>query len=83
MFQGTSNLMSPVFRGSLKTEPEISQIETGTVIITKENIYQHGRKYTAAEVVERDWRAVEHCPFIRYIQRKYKLYGLNWSQPSE
>jgi len=46
--------------------------------LAKENIHQHECKYIAAEVVELcDWRAVEHCPFIRYIQRKYgELYGL-------
>jgi carboxypeptidase Taq len=87
MFQGYTlgNLMSAqFFEAALKAEPEIStQIETGNFNTLhnwlKENIYQHGRKYTAAEVVERVTGApLSIAPFIRYIQRKYgELYGLN------
>jgi len=52
------------------------QIETGNFNTLhdwlKANIYQHGRKYTAAELVERVTGApLSIDPFIRYIQRKY------------
>lgn len=87
VFQGYTlgNLMSAqFFEAALATTKEIStQIETGNYNTLhdwlKANIYQHGRKYTAAELVERVTGApLSIDPFIRYIQRKYgELYALN------
>lgn len=86
MFQGYTlgNLMSAqFFEAALLANPEIpSQIETGKFNTLhdwlKQNIYQHGRKYTAAELVERvTGSPLSINPFIRYIQRKYgELYAI-------
>ena len=86
MFQGYTlgNVMSAqFFEAALKAEPEIpTQIETGNFNTVHDwlraNIYQHGRKYTAAEVVERvTGSPLSIDPFIRYIKRKYgELYSL-------
>ena len=86
MFQGYTlgNVMSAqFFEAALKAEPEIpTQIETGNFNKVHDwlraNIYQHGRKYTAAEVVERvTGSPLSIDPFIRYIKRKYgELYSL-------
>lgn len=86
MFQGYTlgNLMSAqFFEAALKANPEIpTQIEKGDFNTLhdwlKQNIYQHGRKYTAAELVERvTGGPLSIDPFIRYIQRKYgELYAL-------
>jgi len=86
MFQGYTlgNLMSAqFFESALKANSEIpSQIATGNFTTLhdwlKQNIYQHGRKYTAAEIVERvTGSPLRIDPFIRYVQRKYgELYSL-------
>ncbi len=86
MFQGYTlgNLMSAqFFEAALLAEPEIPiQIETGNFRVLhdwlKENIYQHGRKYTAAELVEGVTRSpLSIDPFIRYIKQKYgEMYAL-------
>ena len=86
MFQGYTlgNLMSAqFFEAALKANPEIpTQIEKGNFNTLhdwlKQNIYQHGRKYTAALVVERATASpLSIDPFIRYIRGKYgELYAL-------
>lgn len=86
MFQGYTlgNLMSAqFFEAALKAEPGIPiQFETGNFSILhdwlKENIYQHGRKYTAAELIERvTHNPLSIEPFIRYIKQKYgEIYAL-------
>ncbi|WP_250124181.1 carboxypeptidase M32 [Chroococcidiopsis sp. CCMEE 29] len=86
MFQGYTlgNLMSAqFFEAALKANSEISsQIATGNFTTLhdwlKQNIYQHGRKYTAAEIVERvTGSPLRIDPFIRYVERKYgELYSL-------
>lgn len=86
MFQGYTlgNLMSAqFFEAALKANPEIpTQIEKGNSNPLhdwlKENIYQHGRKYTATELVERvTGGSLSIDPFIRYIKGKYgELYAL-------
>ncbi len=42
----------------------------------KENIYQHGRKFTAAELVQQaTGQAMTIAPYVRYLRRKYgELY---------
>jgi carboxypeptidase Taq len=84
MFQGYTlgNLMSAqFFAAALQANPEIPhQIETGNFSTLhdwlKQNIYQHGRKYTAAELVERvTGSPLSIDPFICYIQQKFgELY---------
>jgi carboxypeptidase Taq len=86
MFQGYTlgNLMSAqFFTAALQANPEIPhQIETGNFSTLhdwlKQNIYQHGRKYTAAEIVERvTGSPLSIDPFIRYIRQKFgDLYTL-------
>lgn len=86
MFQGYTlgNVMSAqFFAAAVKANPEIpTQIEKGDFnplhSWLKENIYQHGRKYTAPELIERvTGGSLSIDPFIHYIQRKYgELYAL-------
>lgn len=86
MFQGYTlgNLMSAqFFEAALKSHPEIpSQIEQGNFALLhqwlQENIYRHGRKYTAAELIEQVTGAsLSTTPLIRYIQQKFgQIYGL-------
>jgi carboxypeptidase Taq len=86
MFQGYTlgNVMSAqFFAAAVKANPEIpTQIEKGDFNPLhdwlKENIYQHGRKYTAPELIERvTGGPLSIDPFIDYIQRKYgELYAL-------
>jgi carboxypeptidase Taq len=86
MFQGYTlgNLMSAqFFEAALVAHPEIStEIEHGQCITLhnwlKDKIYQHGCKYTAAELIRGVTGATLRIdPFIRYIQRKYgQLYTL-------
>ncbi len=65
------------FAAALKANPEIPhQIETGNFSQLhgwlQQNIYQHGRKYTAAELVEQvTGSALSIDPFIRYIKQKF------------
>ncbi|MES1025678.1 carboxypeptidase M32 [Gloeocapsa sp. BRSZ] len=86
MFQGYTlgNLMSAqFFQAALQAHPHIStEIEQGNFDTLhnwlKTNIYQHGRKYTAAEIVElATGKALSIEPFIAYIRRKFgELYSL-------
>ena len=80
MFQGYTlgNLMSAqFFDAALKAHPEIPvAIEQGNFSSLhnwlKENIYQHGCKYTAAEIIERvTGSPLSIDPFINYIKQKY------------
>lgn len=60
-------------------EDEIAQGEFGTLHgWLKENIYQHGSKYTAAEIVERATGGPLRIePYVRYLRTKYgELYDL-------
>ncbi|MDF0556496.1 carboxypeptidase M32 [Kamptonema sp. UHCC 0994] len=80
MFQGYAlgNLIGAQFyEAAVKFDPEIPvEIEQGNFSLLhnwlKENIYQHGRKYTAAELMERvTGSPLTIEPFIRYIRQKY------------
>ena len=71
------------FDAALRAHPEItSEIERGKFDTLhkwlKENIYIHGRKYTAPELVERvTGGALDIKPFISYLRKKYgELYEL-------
>jgi carboxypeptidase Taq len=86
MFQGYTlgNILSAQFYdAALQAHPQIpDEIEAGRFDALhgwlKANIYQHGRKFTANELVERATggpMSVE--PYIRYLRTKYdRLYGL-------
>lgn len=86
MFQGYTlgNLMSAqFFEAALKAHADIpSQIEQGNFNLLhdwlKQNIYQHGRKYTAAQLIEQaTGKPLSIDPFISYIKRKFgQLYAL-------
>ena len=85
-FQGYTlgNIMSAqLFDAAVHARPAIPQeIESGEFGALhgwlKENVYQHGRKFTAPEVIER----ASGCPltmepYITYLRRKFgELYGL-------
>ena len=84
MFQGYTlgNIMSAqFFAAALKANPEIpAQIEQGNCHTLhnwlKENIYQHGSKYTAAELVKRvTGKELSIEPFIQYIQHKFSDFS--------
>ncbi len=85
-FQGYTlgNIMSTAFyETALNAHPEISaEIEAGEFDTLhtwlKENIYHHGRKYTAPELVERvTGGPLRIEPYIRYLRTKYgELYEL-------
>ena len=72
------------YTSALETHPEIpSEIEVGEFNTLhnwlKNNVYQHGSKYTAPEIIE---RATGHSmtiePYINYLRTKYgELYSLN------
>jgi carboxypeptidase Taq len=78
------NIMSAqFFEAALRAHPEIAaQIEQGEFGTLRgwleENIYQHGRKFTASELVERATGGpLSIQPFVRYLQVKYgELYEL-------
>ncbi len=86
MFQGYTlgNVLSAqFFDAALRAHPEIaSQMERGEFDTLhgwlSENIYQHGRKYTASELVERVIGGpMSIKPYIRYLRNKYgTLYEL-------
>jgi carboxypeptidase Taq len=86
MFQGYTlgNLMSAqFFEAALAEHPDIpAQLEQGQVQTLhqwlKTAIYQHGRKYTAAELVQRvTGYPLSTAPLMRYIRQKYgQLYGI-------
>jgi carboxypeptidase Taq len=71
------------FEAALKAHPgipgEMKQGQFGTLHgWLKENIYQHGRKYTAPELVQRvTGSPIAVGPYIAYLQKKYgELYKL-------
>jgi carboxypeptidase Taq len=86
MFQGYTlgNIMSVQFYdAALKAHPEIpGEIEQGEFSTLhgwlRENIYQHGRKFTASELIERATGGpLSIEPYIRYLRTKYgELYEL-------
>lgn len=86
MFQGYTigNLMSAQFyEAALAAQPDIpSQVAQGNVTTLhdwlKQAIYQQGRKYTAAELIDRvTGSPLSTAPLMRYIQQKYgDLYHL-------
>jgi len=86
MFQGYTlgNIMSAqFFEAALSAHPEIpSEMEVGEFDTLhgwlRQNIYQHGSKYTATELVERATGGPMRIePYIRYLRRKYgELYRL-------
>jgi carboxypeptidase Taq len=85
-FQGYTlgNIMSAaLFEAALEAHPEIpGQIEAGEFSTLhgwlKGNIYQHGCKFTANELIERVTGApLSVEPYIRYLRGKYgELYNL-------
>jgi carboxypeptidase Taq len=44
----------------------------------RENVHQHGRKYTPDELIHRaTGQPLSHAPFVRYINDKFsQIYGL-------
>ncbi|MEW9033185.1 MAG: carboxypeptidase M32 [Planifilum fimeticola] len=86
MFQGYTlgNVLSGLFyEAALKAHPEIpSEMERGEFGTLRrwltENIYRHGSKYTARELVERvTGGPMTIEPYMRYLRSKYgELYGL-------
>lgn len=87
MFQGYTlgNLMSTqFFAAALADHPTIpTQIEQGDFTTLhswlKHNIYQQGRKFTAAEMMQRvTGKLLSTEPLLQYIRQKFgKLYGLD------
>jgi carboxypeptidase Taq len=85
-FQGYTlgNILSAQFFDSaVRAHPEIpTQIAQGEFVTLhtwlKENLYQHGRKYTAPEIIERaTGEPLTITPYIRYLKTKYgELYGV-------
>jgi carboxypeptidase Taq len=85
-FQGYTlgNILSAQFySAALKAHPEIPnemrQGKFGTLHgWLKENVYRHGRKFTAPEIVERSTgRPMIIEPYIRYLKTKYgELYNI-------
>jgi carboxypeptidase Taq len=85
-FQGYTlgNIMSAqFFDAALRAHPEISgEIENGefgtlhTWLV--ENVYQHGRKFTTTELLERaTGESLSTGPYIHYLRAKYgELYDL-------
>lgn len=61
----------------ITTEIEVAEFNTLYKWL-KENIYQHGRKYTAPELIERvTGGPLSIAPYIRYLRTKYgELYNL-------
>jgi carboxypeptidase Taq len=86
-FQGYTlgNIMSALFfQEALTAQPEIEAEMAGGHFDTlhgwlRENIYRHGRKFTAAELVERVTGApLTIDPYVEYLQSKFKtLYDLD------
>ncbi|MDX1436139.1 MAG: carboxypeptidase M32 [Anaerolineales bacterium] len=86
-FQGYTlgNIMSAVFfDAAVAAHPSIpSEIEQGRFDTLhawlRENIYQHGTKYTASELVERiSGGPLNIEPYMRYLNTKFgELYNLN------
>jgi carboxypeptidase Taq len=88
VFQGYTlgNIMSAAFfEAALQAHPEIAaEIQAGEFGTLhgwlKENIYRHGRKYTASELVERVTdNPLSIASYIQYLRTKYgELYQLWW-----
>ena len=86
MFQGYTlgNLIAAqIYQAAVKFNPEITvAVERGNFNLLhkwlKQNIYQHGRKYTANELIQRvTGQPLSIEPFISYIQDKYSdIYNL-------
>jgi len=86
VFQGYTlgNVMSAgFFETALQVHPEIAgEIEEGEFgtlhTWLKENIYQHGRKYTPSELIERvTGGPLSIEPYVQYLRTKYEeLYRL-------
>jgi carboxypeptidase Taq len=86
-FQGYTlgNIMNAqFFEAALRAHPEIpAEIARGEFATLhgwlKTNIYQHGSKYTASELMERvTGQPLSIEPYIRYLGAKYgKLYRIN------
>ena len=86
MFQGYTlgNLIAAqIYQGAVKHNPEITvAIEQGNFTLLhkwlKQNIHEHGRKYTANELINRvTGKPLSIDPFIDYIQDKYSnMYDL-------
>ncbi|HSJ54545.1 MAG TPA: carboxypeptidase M32, partial [Anaerolineae bacterium] len=85
-FQGYTlgNIMGPQFyQAALRAHPqipvELERGELGTLRCwLRENVYSHGRKFTAAELVERVTGAPMSIePYLDYLYRKFgELYSL-------
>ena len=85
VFQGYTlgNILgAQFFEAALRAHPEIpAQIRAGNFATLhswlRENIYQHGRKYTAAELIQRvTGNPMTIEPYIAYLRRKFgELYG--------
>jgi carboxypeptidase Taq len=80
MFQGYTlgNLMSvQFFDAAVAAHPEIpDRIETGDFTVLHDwlqvNIYRHGRKFTAAQMLDRvTGKPMSTQPLMDYIRRKY------------
>jgi carboxypeptidase Taq len=88
MFHGYTlgNLISAQFyEAAIVYDPEIPvEIERGNFQRLQDwlklNIYQHGRKYTAQELIERvTGNGLSIDPFMNYIRNKYGyLYNLKF-----
>ncbi len=86
VFQGYTlgNIMGAAFfETALQAHPEITgEIEKGKFDVLhgwlQENIYRHGRKYTASELIERvTGSPLSITPYIQYLRAKYgELYQL-------
>lgn len=86
VFQGYTlgNVLSAQFyAAALKAHPDIPdqirQGEFGTLHNwLRENIYRHGRKFTASELVQRaTGQPLTTAPYIQYLKTKYgALYGI-------
>lgn len=93
MFQGYTlgNLIAAqIYESAVKFDPEVTvAIEQGDFTLLhkwlKQNIYQHGRKYTANELIKRvTGKPLSIEPFIRYIQDKYSnIYNIKLATFSE
>ncbi len=85
-FQGYTlgNILSAIFfNAALKAHPEIpDEIRSGkfSTLLTwlQENFYQHGSKFTSAELVERvSGGPITIKPYIEYLKNKYgELYNI-------
>ena len=78
------NLISlQLYEAALKAHPEIpAGFERGDFSALRgwltRNIHQHGRKFSAPEIVQRaTGRPIEAAPYLKYLRAKYtEIYGL-------